>query len=275
MAEPISCVLWLAGGAFAIGTGTLIITGILPDLSAGLGVSVDTAGLADHDLRPGLCGRLARALDRVRQYRPQDRAGGRDDDLRSRQSRRGAGRRLHAGHGGARRHGAGGRRLHAGRQCGRGRAGATRAARPRHRPGHRRHDGVAHPGRALRHGRRRLRRLAPRLPARRAVQRARPRRIAGEAALGPAARRQLAARAAGGRASRRHPAGARHDHAVDHRRLHALHLHRAVPRRPCRHRRALARSGAGRLRHRLGARQPDRRHRQRPLRPGDGPSWSC
>lgn len=36
--------LWLAGGAFAIGTGTLIITGILPDLSAGLGVSVDTAG---------------------------------------------------------------------------------------------------------------------------------------------------------------------------------------------------------------------------------------
>ncbi|WP_156410501.1 MFS transporter [Bosea sp. Root381] len=37
--------LWLAGGAFAIGTGTLIITGILPDLSAGLRASVDTAGL--------------------------------------------------------------------------------------------------------------------------------------------------------------------------------------------------------------------------------------
>ncbi len=36
--------LWLAGGAFAIGTGTLIITGILPDLSTGLRVSVDTAG---------------------------------------------------------------------------------------------------------------------------------------------------------------------------------------------------------------------------------------
>jgi predicted MFS family arabinose efflux permease len=37
--------LWLAGGAFAIGTGSLIITGILPNLSAGLGVSIDTAGL--------------------------------------------------------------------------------------------------------------------------------------------------------------------------------------------------------------------------------------
>jgi len=37
--------LWLAGGAFAIGTGSLIVTGILPNLSAGLGVSVDTAGL--------------------------------------------------------------------------------------------------------------------------------------------------------------------------------------------------------------------------------------
>ncbi|SFI32702.1 Predicted arabinose efflux permease, MFS family [Bosea sp. OK403] len=37
--------LWLAGGAFAIGTGTLIITGILPNLATGFGVSVDTAGL--------------------------------------------------------------------------------------------------------------------------------------------------------------------------------------------------------------------------------------
>lgn len=40
-----SRLLWLAGGAFAIGTGTLIITGILPDLAAGLGVPLDTAGL--------------------------------------------------------------------------------------------------------------------------------------------------------------------------------------------------------------------------------------
>lgn len=37
--------LWLAGGAFAIGTGSLIITGILPNLATGFGVSVDTAGL--------------------------------------------------------------------------------------------------------------------------------------------------------------------------------------------------------------------------------------
>ena len=37
--------LSLAGGAFAIGTGTLIVTGILPNLASGLGVSVDTAGL--------------------------------------------------------------------------------------------------------------------------------------------------------------------------------------------------------------------------------------
>ncbi|CAN7597277.1 MFS transporter [Bosea sp. LjRoot9] len=37
--------LWLAGGAFAIGTGTLIITGILPNLATGFGVSIDTAGL--------------------------------------------------------------------------------------------------------------------------------------------------------------------------------------------------------------------------------------
>lgn len=37
--------LWLAGGAFAIGTGSLIVTGILPDLAAGLRVPVDTAGL--------------------------------------------------------------------------------------------------------------------------------------------------------------------------------------------------------------------------------------
>jgi len=35
----------LAGGAFAIGTGSLIITGILPHLAGGLNVSVDTAGL--------------------------------------------------------------------------------------------------------------------------------------------------------------------------------------------------------------------------------------
>jgi predicted MFS family arabinose efflux permease len=40
-----SRLLWLAGGAFAIGTGSLIITGILPNLAAGFGVSVDTAGL--------------------------------------------------------------------------------------------------------------------------------------------------------------------------------------------------------------------------------------
>lgn len=40
-----SRLLWLAGGAFAIGTGSLIVTGILPDLAAGLGVPVDTAGL--------------------------------------------------------------------------------------------------------------------------------------------------------------------------------------------------------------------------------------
>lgn len=37
--------LWLAGGAFAIGTGSLVITGILPNLAAAFGVSVDTAGL--------------------------------------------------------------------------------------------------------------------------------------------------------------------------------------------------------------------------------------
>lgn len=37
--------LWLAGGAFAVGTGTLIITGILPVLAAGFGISVGTAGL--------------------------------------------------------------------------------------------------------------------------------------------------------------------------------------------------------------------------------------
>jgi predicted MFS family arabinose efflux permease len=37
--------LWLAGGAFAIGTGSLIITGILPQLAAGFHVSVDSAGL--------------------------------------------------------------------------------------------------------------------------------------------------------------------------------------------------------------------------------------
>ncbi|MGX5734665.1 MFS transporter [Bosea thiooxidans] len=37
--------LSLAGGAFAIGTGSLIVTGILPHLASGLGVSVDTAGL--------------------------------------------------------------------------------------------------------------------------------------------------------------------------------------------------------------------------------------
>ena len=40
-----SRLLWLAGGAFAIGTGSLIITGILPDLATGFGVSVDSAGL--------------------------------------------------------------------------------------------------------------------------------------------------------------------------------------------------------------------------------------
>lgn len=37
--------LLLAGGAFAIGTGSLVITGILPNLAAAFGVSVDTAGL--------------------------------------------------------------------------------------------------------------------------------------------------------------------------------------------------------------------------------------
>jgi predicted MFS family arabinose efflux permease len=40
-----SRLLWLAGGAFAIGTGSLIVTGILPNLSTGFGVSVETAGL--------------------------------------------------------------------------------------------------------------------------------------------------------------------------------------------------------------------------------------
>ena len=37
--------LSLAGGAFAIGTGSLIVTGILPHLASGLHVTVDTAGL--------------------------------------------------------------------------------------------------------------------------------------------------------------------------------------------------------------------------------------
>lgn len=37
--------VWLAGGAFAIGTGSLMITGILPNLAAAFGTSVDTAGL--------------------------------------------------------------------------------------------------------------------------------------------------------------------------------------------------------------------------------------
>lgn len=37
--------LWLAGGAFAIGTGSLNITGILPHLAERFAVSVDTAGL--------------------------------------------------------------------------------------------------------------------------------------------------------------------------------------------------------------------------------------
>lgn len=37
--------LSLAGGAFAVGTGSLIVTGILPHLATGLGVSIDTAGL--------------------------------------------------------------------------------------------------------------------------------------------------------------------------------------------------------------------------------------
>jgi predicted MFS family arabinose efflux permease len=37
--------LSLAGGAFAIGTGSLIVTGILPHLAGGLNVSIDTAGL--------------------------------------------------------------------------------------------------------------------------------------------------------------------------------------------------------------------------------------
>ena len=37
--------LLLAGGAFAIGTGSLVITGILPNLAAAFGVSIDTAGL--------------------------------------------------------------------------------------------------------------------------------------------------------------------------------------------------------------------------------------
>jgi predicted MFS family arabinose efflux permease len=40
-----SRLLWLAGGAFAIGTGSLIVTGILPNLAAGFGISVDAAGL--------------------------------------------------------------------------------------------------------------------------------------------------------------------------------------------------------------------------------------
>ncbi len=39
------CAGMLAGGAFAIGTGSLVITGILPNLAAAFGVSVDTAGL--------------------------------------------------------------------------------------------------------------------------------------------------------------------------------------------------------------------------------------
>ncbi|WP_332686691.1 MFS transporter [Bosea sp. (in: a-proteobacteria)] len=37
--------LLLAGGAFAIGTGSLVITGILPNLAVAFGVPVDTAGL--------------------------------------------------------------------------------------------------------------------------------------------------------------------------------------------------------------------------------------
>jgi predicted MFS family arabinose efflux permease len=37
--------LLLAGGAFAIGTGSLVVTGILPNLAAAFGVSVDMAGL--------------------------------------------------------------------------------------------------------------------------------------------------------------------------------------------------------------------------------------
>lgn len=37
--------LLLAGGTFAIGTGSLVITGILPNLASAFGVSVDTAGL--------------------------------------------------------------------------------------------------------------------------------------------------------------------------------------------------------------------------------------
>jgi len=38
-------ILSLSGGAFAVGTGSLIITGILPHLASGLAVSVDSAGL--------------------------------------------------------------------------------------------------------------------------------------------------------------------------------------------------------------------------------------
>ncbi len=37
--------VWLAGGAFAIGTGSLVITGILPNLASAFGVTIDTAGL--------------------------------------------------------------------------------------------------------------------------------------------------------------------------------------------------------------------------------------
>ncbi|MGO4735324.1 MFS transporter [Bosea sp. 2KB_26] len=37
--------VWLAGGAFVIGTGSLMITGILPNLAAAFGTSIDTAGL--------------------------------------------------------------------------------------------------------------------------------------------------------------------------------------------------------------------------------------
>jgi predicted MFS family arabinose efflux permease len=37
--------IWLAGGAFAIGTGSLIVTGILPVLATGFAIPVATAGL--------------------------------------------------------------------------------------------------------------------------------------------------------------------------------------------------------------------------------------
>jgi predicted MFS family arabinose efflux permease len=37
--------LWLAGGAFAVGTGSLIITGILPILASGFAIPLGTAGL--------------------------------------------------------------------------------------------------------------------------------------------------------------------------------------------------------------------------------------